>query len=143
MNTLCWLNASDLCKQYAIGGVKPTAAVAATLERVVECEPKLNALYLLKARQAEQAAAESDARWKARQALSPLDGVPITLKENLFTTGDPAPIGTSANSLTPKTANAPIADRVREAGLVLIGKTTMPDFGMLSSGQSRDRKSVV
>ena len=136
MNTLCWLNAADLCKQYAMGGVQPTAAVAGALERAGECEPKLNSLYLLKANEARQAAASSDARWTAGKPLSPLDGVPITLKENLYTTGDPAPIGTAANSLTPKTANSPIADRIREAGLVLIGKTTMPDFGMLSSGQS-------
>ena len=136
MNTLCWLNASDLSRQYAVGGVTPTAAVAATLERVAECEPKLNALFLTKAREATAAAAESDARWKAGKSLSPLDGVPITLKENLYTTGDPAPIGTAASSLAPKTVNSPIADRVRDAGLVLVGKTTMPDFGMLSSGQS-------
>ena len=136
MNTLCWLNASDLSRQYAMGGVKPSAAVEATLERIAECEPMLNALYLTKAREATAAAAESDARWKSGKPLSPLDGVPITLKENLYTTGDPAPIGTAANSLAPKTVNSPIADRVREAGLVLVGKTTMPDFGMLSSGQS-------
>lgn len=136
MNTLCWLNASDLCKQFEIGGVQPTAAVRAALERAAECEPKLNALYLLKAKVAEQAAADSEGRWRARKALSPLDGVPITLKENLYTTGDPAPIGTAAMPTTPKTVNSPIADRIREAGLVLIGKTTMPDFGMLSSGQS-------
>ena len=136
MNTLCWLNASDLHKQYTMGGVQPSDAVLATLERVGECEPKLNALYLLKAAEAAHAAAESDARWKTGKPLSPLDGVSITLKENLHTTGDPAPIGTAATSLTPKAANSPIADRVREAGLVLVGKTTMPDFGMLSSGQS-------
>ena len=136
MNMLCWLNASDLCKQYAIGGVQPIEAVQATLERVAECEPKLNALYLLKSKEATRSALESVARWKSDQSLSPLDGVPITLKENLYTTGDPAPIGTAALSTTPKTVNSPIADRIREAGLVLVGKTTMPDFGMLSSGQS-------
>ena len=99
MNTLCWLNASDLHKQYTMGGVQPSDAVLATLERVGECEPKLNALYLLKAAEAAHAAAESDARWKTGKPLSPLDGVSITLKENLYTTGDPAPIGTAATSL--------------------------------------------
>lgn len=136
MNTLCWLNASDLCKQYAIGGVQPIEVVQATLERVAECEPKLNALYLLKSKEATRSAVESGARWKSGKSLSPLDGVPITLKENLYTNGDPAPIGSAALSTTPKTVNSPIADRILEAGLVLVGKTTMPDFGMLSSGQS-------
>jgi aspartyl-tRNA(Asn)/glutamyl-tRNA(Gln) amidotransferase subunit A len=54
----------------------------------------------------------------------------------LYSIGDPAPIGTKVNSLEPKTVNSPVVDRVLEAGLAIVGKTTMPDFGMLSSGQS-------
>ena len=108
----------------------------ATIDRINECEPALNALYLNKAETARMQAAASDQRRASGKALSSLDGVPITLKENLYTTGDPAPIGTAATPLEPKTVNSPVADRVREAGLVLVGKTTMPDFGMLSSGQS-------
>lgn len=96
----------------------------------------LNALYLNKSESAAAAAAQSDTRRRAGKPRSPLDGVPITLKENLYTVGDPAPIGTAANPLEPKAVNSPVADRVREAGLVMVGKTTMPDFGMLSSGQS-------
>jgi aspartyl-tRNA(Asn)/glutamyl-tRNA(Gln) amidotransferase subunit A len=63
--------------------------------------------------------------------------VPITIKENIVTRGDPAPLGTRANeSAPPQTVDAPAAARVREAGCVLLGKTTMPDYGMLSSGLS-------
>lgn len=136
MNTACWLSASDLSRQFDVGAMTSARIVAAVLERVNECEPLVNALYLNKADSAVEAAAQSDARRKAGKPRSPLDGVPITLKENLYTVGDPAPIGTAANLLDPKTVNSPVADRVREAGLVMIGKTTMPDFGMLSSGQS-------
>ena len=79
----------------------------------------------------------SEARWRAGQPLSPLDGVPVTIKENIYTRGDPAPIGTRANEdAPPQPADAPPAARVREAGCVILGKTTMPDFGMLSSGLS-------
>jgi aspartyl-tRNA(Asn)/glutamyl-tRNA(Gln) amidotransferase subunit A len=49
---------------------------------------------------------------------------------------DLSPIGTAAGSLEPKTVDSPVAARVREAGCVIVGKTTMPDFGMLSSGRS-------
>ena len=136
MNTLCWLSAGDLIKQLASGAVTSSQIVDATIKRITECEPALNALYLNKAETAHGQAAASDQRRASGNALSPLDGVPITLKENLFTTGDPAPIGTRASPLAPRTVNSPVADRVREAGLVLVGKTTMPDFGMLSSGQS-------
>ena len=136
MNTACWLSASDLSRQLDVGGVTSAEAVHSVLERIRQCEPRLNALYLDKSQSARSAADASDARWAAGKALSPLDGVPVTLKENIYTVGDPAPIGTAANTTEPKAVNSPVADRLREAGLVLVGKTTMPDFGMLSSGQS-------
>jgi aspartyl-tRNA(Asn)/glutamyl-tRNA(Gln) amidotransferase subunit A len=136
MNTACWLSASDLSRQLDVGVVSSAEVTRAVAARVKTCEPMLNALYLNKVDAAVEAATQSDLRRKAGKARSPLDGVPITLKENLYTVGDPAPIGTAANALEPKAVNSPVADRVREAGLVLVGKTTMPDFGMLSSGQS-------
>ena len=136
MNTLCWLSAGDLIKQLPSGAVTSLNVVNATLARMAECEPSLNAIYLNKAETARARAAASDQRRASGAARSPLDGVPVTLKENLYTIGDAAPIGTLASSLDAKTVNSPVVDRVREAGLVLVGKTTMPDFGMLSSGQS-------
>ncbi len=60
----------------------------------------------------------------------------MTIKENIHTRGDPAPIGTAATADVPQPHDAPVAARLREAGCVLIGKTTMPDYGMLSSGLS-------
>src|SRR4029079_2418614 len=54
-----------------------------------------------------------------------------------YTQGDPAPIGTKANEdAAPQPADAPPAAPLREAGCRILGKTTMPDFGMLSSGLS-------
>src|SRR5207244_4120835 len=50
--------------------------------------------------------------------------------------GTPTPLGTAAADFSPAAADAPPAARVREAGCVLLGKTTMPDYGMLSSGLS-------
>jgi aspartyl-tRNA(Asn)/glutamyl-tRNA(Gln) amidotransferase subunit A len=131
--------AEALCSAYAKGKVSPVEATQAALERIGDWEPSLNAMYLVKADQALAAARHSEARWRSGQPLSALDGVPITLKENLYTAGDPAPIGSAsmmAIDPAPKEADSPVAARVREAGLVLLGKTTMPDYGMLSSGRS-------
>src|SRR5205085_717062 len=83
------------------------------------------------------AARAAEARWRAHEPCSALDGVPITIKENIYTRGDPAPIGTRANEAAPpEPADSPPAARVREAGCIILGKTTMPDYGMLSSGLS-------
>src|SRR5204862_7789329 len=65
-----------------------------------------------------------------------IEGVPTMIKENIATAGTPVPLGTAATELVPATRDAPPAARVREAGAVILGKTTMPDYGMLSSGLS-------
>ena len=84
--------------------------------------------------------ARKDAKeWRSagrRAAAGALDGVPITIKENIATKGVPVPLGTAATELAPAAADAPPAARVREAGAVILAKTTMPDYGMLSSGRS-------
>src|SRR5262249_59271726 len=78
----------------------------------------------------------AEARWRRAAAPSPLDGVPTTIKDNIATAGAPTPLGTAAGDFTPAAADAPPAARVKEAGCVVLGKTTMPDYGMLSSGVS-------
>jgi aspartyl-tRNA(Asn)/glutamyl-tRNA(Gln) amidotransferase subunit A len=131
------LSAIEVALQYEDGELSPVDVAQACLARIEACEPKLNAMYRVDREGAMAAAKASEARWRAKQPLSRLDGVPITIKENIYTKGDPAPIGTKANDDTPpQPADAPPAARVREAGCVILGKTTMPDFGMLSSGLS-------
>jgi aspartyl-tRNA(Asn)/glutamyl-tRNA(Gln) amidotransferase subunit A len=129
--------AAELASAYASGELSPVQAVRASLERIEACEPHLNAMYRVHREAALEAARASETRWRAKRPLSPLDGVPITIKENIYTRGDPAPIGTRAYEDAPaQAADAPAAARAREAGCVILGKTTMPDFGMLSSGLS-------
>ena len=62
--------------------------------------------------------------------------MPVTIKENIATKGVPVPVGTAAAELTPSPVDAPPSARLKEAGAVVLGKTTMPDYGMLSSGLS-------
>src|SRR5476651_1817775 len=110
------MSSAQVAAQYSSGALSPVDVARACLERIAACEPKLNAMYRLSpGAMAEAKAAES--RWRAQQPLSPLDGVPVTLKENLYTKGDPAPIGTKANdNAAPQAADSPAAARLREAG---------------------------
>jgi aspartyl-tRNA(Asn)/glutamyl-tRNA(Gln) amidotransferase subunit A len=129
--------AQSLAAAYGRGETSPVDATRACLARIDAWEPKLNAMYRVDRERALEQARASEARWRTGAPLSPLDGVPITLKENIYTRGDSAPIGTRANEdLPPQKDDAPAAARVREAGCVILGKTTMPDYGMLSSGLS-------
>jgi aspartyl-tRNA(Asn)/glutamyl-tRNA(Gln) amidotransferase subunit A len=131
------LTATQLSSAYARGELSPVEVARALLERIGAWEPKINAMYRVDRDGALAQARASEGRWRARRPQSPLDGVPVTIKENIYTRGDPAPIGTRANEDTPaQAADAPPAARLREAGCVILGKTTMPDYGMLSSGLS-------
>jgi aspartyl-tRNA(Asn)/glutamyl-tRNA(Gln) amidotransferase subunit A len=131
------LSAAELTAAFARGELSPVDVTRGQLERIDSWEPRINAMYRVSVEPALAAAGAAEARWRAREARSALDGVPITVKENIYTRGDPAPIGTRANEDAPaQGADAPPAARVREAGCVILGKTTMPDYGMLSSGLS-------
>ncbi|HWA39597.1 MAG TPA: amidase [Burkholderiales bacterium] len=137
MSALHQLGAAEMSRRFSRGELSPVEIARACLEHVAAWEPRLNALYRPDAEGALAQARASEARWRARRTLSPLDGVPVTIKENIYTKGDPAPIGTRANEdAPPQAADAPAAARTREAGCTLLGKTTMPDYGMLSSGLS-------
>jgi aspartyl-tRNA(Asn)/glutamyl-tRNA(Gln) amidotransferase subunit A len=130
-------SAAELSSAYSRGELSPLEVARAGLERIEAWEPRINAMYRVHREAAIAQARASESRWRSRRPLSPIDGVPVTIKENIYTQGDMAPIGTRANADAPaQAADAPAAARVREAGCVILGKTTMPDFGMLSSGLS-------
>jgi len=134
------LDASELAALYRARKASPVEVVRAVIAHIERCEPKLQALYAYDPDAALSQARASEARWADGQPLSALDGVPGTLKENIASKGTPVPVGTAASLLTPAAEDAPPAARWREAGAVLLAKTTMPDYGMLSSGLSSFHK---
>ncbi|MEO8656684.1 MAG: amidase, partial [Ramlibacter sp.] len=134
------LSAAQLMAGYRRREFSPVEVVRSVLGHIELWEHKLQALYLLRPELALAQARASEARWQRGEPLGPLDGVPVTVKENIATQGDPLPLGTAASDLSPASADAPPAARVREAGGVIVAKTTMPDYGMLSSGLSSFHK---
>ena len=130
------LGAHELVAGYRSQAFTPVDVTQAVLEHVAQWEPHLHASYLLRPELALAQARASAVRWHEGQPCGVLDGVPVTIKENIATRGDPVPLGTLASDLTPASASAPPAARLFEAGAVMVCKTTMPDYGMLSSGLS-------
>jgi aspartyl-tRNA(Asn)/glutamyl-tRNA(Gln) amidotransferase subunit A len=129
------LTATELLAKYRDGSVSPVEVIEDVLTRVDQLEPQLCALYAPDPAGARAAAHESERRWRDGTAGA-LDGVPVTVKENIATRGTPVPQGTAATDLVPATEDAPAAARLRAAGAVIFSKTTMPEYGMLSSGVS-------
>jgi len=136
MAELSALGAAELLNGYRARDFSPVEVMRAVLAQVERWEPHLRATYLLRPESALALARESEARWLRGEPCGVLDGVPLTLKDNVATAGDPWPLGTAATSTNPVPHDSPPAARLREAGAVMFSKTTMPDYGMLSSGLS-------
>jgi len=130
------LSAVELLEAYRTASLSPVEAANAVLARIERWEPHLRATYHLDPEGALASASLAEVRWRRREPAGPIDGVPLMIKDNIATKGVPVPLGTAASDLSSATADAPPAARVREAGAVILGKTTMPDYGMLSSGLS-------
>lgn len=135
MTDLADLTAVELLAGYR-SGLSPVDVAEAVLARIAKHEPTLKAFYTHEPDVVLAAARESERRWRSGSPQGTLDGVPVTIKENIATEGTPVPLGTAATELVPAPADAPAAARLREAGAILLGKTTMPDYGMLTSGLS-------
>ncbi|MFT4096575.1 MAG: amidase [Rhodoblastus sp.] len=130
------MSASALRTAYSSGALSPVEALKALISRIERLEPRVMALWATDFESALKTARESEERWRKGAPLGPIDGVPLTIKENIATTGVPMPLGTAASELAPSSADAPPAARARECGAVIFARTTMPDYGMLSSSKS-------
>ncbi|HPG79376.1 MAG TPA: amidase, partial [Piscinibacter sp.] len=130
------LSAIALLDLYHRKAASPVEVARAVLRHIGRWEPHLHATYALDPEAALVQAEASQARWLKGEPIGALDGVPAMIKENIATKGVPVPLGTAATELVPAAQDAPPAARLREAGAVILGKTTMPDYGMLSSGLS-------
>ncbi|TGN59742.1 amidase [Paracoccus liaowanqingii] len=140
MTGLNELTAAQMTEGFAARSLSPVEVTRDVLAQIARCEPQLHGMWTVDPGVAMAAAQASEARWKDGAQITcngvSLDGVPITIKENIATKGVPMPLGTRVSDMTPRPADAPPAARMRAAGAVFLGRTTMPDFGMLSSGLS-------
>jgi aspartyl-tRNA(Asn)/glutamyl-tRNA(Gln) amidotransferase subunit A len=130
------LSAVDLIEGFKAGQFSPSEVLEDVLTHVAAWEPHIKALYAFDPDGARAVAKASTARWQNGEPMGLLDGVPVTIKDNIATKGVPIPLGAASVSQVPAERDAPPAARLREAGAVIFSKTTMPDYGMLSSGLS-------
>ena len=103
--------------------------VGAVLDRIDRHNGVVNAWCCVDAEGALERARESEARWMAGAPRGLFDGVPVGIKDNLLVAGMPARFGSRLTSDAPSTQDAPAVSRLREQGAIVIGKTTMPEFG--------------
>jgi len=130
MDALWQLTATELAAGFRKAAFTPGEALRSCLARSEVVNPRLNALIALDAEAAAHAAEQSGARWREGRPLSALDGVPITIKDNLHVRGLPTHWGSRALSgFVAEHDELPVA-RLRAAGAVIFGKTNVPEFTM-------------
>jgi len=136
---LAMMPAHQLVKLFKARKASPVEAAKAALARIEAFNPQLNAFQHLDPDGALKAARASEKRWKkGGKRLSDIDGVPITIKDMVLTKGLPTRMGSLATDENgPWTVDSPVSQRLREAGTVLLGKTTSPEYGWKGVTDSR------
>ena len=134
MTQLTSCTATQLLALYQSGEASPVEATQAVLQRIQQLNPLLNAFCLVDEEAAMASARQSEQRWQAHRrdgtAVAALDGVPVSIKDLILTRGWPTLRGSqTVNPDQPWEVDAPVTARLREAGAVLLGKTTTPEFG--------------
>ena len=122
------LSAGELGAAFAAGSLTPERVLDETLARLAVVQPQVNALVAMDQEGARNAARASGLRWQRGLALSPLDGVVVTVKDNIPVAGLPCRWGSRLyENFMPTVDESPVA-RLRAAGAVILGKTNVPEF---------------
>jgi aspartyl-tRNA(Asn)/glutamyl-tRNA(Gln) amidotransferase subunit A len=130
MQDLNWLSGAELSKGFARKKFSPVDVARACLAQIAKHDGAINAMCHVDEKLALEQAAASEARWSRGEALSPLDGVPLLIKDLLLTKGWATRRGSkTVDPNQPWDQDAPSVARLREAGCVFLGATTTPEFG--------------
>jgi len=126
---LCFLSAADLRGRISRKQISPIEVTNAVLARAERLQPELNCFITLCAEPALAQARESERRIMAGEPLGVLEGIPFTVKDIVNTRGVRTTFGAVPYKNNIPDHDAVAVARLREAGGILIGKTTTPEFG--------------
>ncbi|MFM9270267.1 amidase [Halomonas elongata] len=124
------LTAGEALVLFRRRALSPVELAEDCLRRIERDNPHVNAFAHVDGDQVLATAHASEARWQAGTPCGALDGVPTTIKDLTLTRGMPTRFGSAtSNAEGPWDTDAPISRHLREAGAVILGKTTSPEFG--------------
>ncbi|KUL42118.1 amidase family protein [Actinoplanes awajinensis] len=124
------LTATEIAGGVRRGTFTAAAVVDASLARIGAVNPQVNAVTVVLAEQAREAAAALDARIAAGQDPGPLAGVPISVKENIDLTWSATTSGLPFAAGNVPAANATFVDKLLAAGAIPVARGNMPDIGL-------------
>ncbi len=128
--------ATELAALIRSKKLSPTELTKAVLERIERLNPTLNAFVTVTADLALDAAKKAEQAVMKGGALGPIHGVPFTIKDLAVTASIPTKFGSFIHEKSVPAIDAPFVRRLKEAGGVMLGKTTTPEFGWKAIGDS-------
>jgi aspartyl-tRNA(Asn)/glutamyl-tRNA(Gln) amidotransferase subunit A len=130
------LTAAQTAAAVAAGDLSAAEVTQAHLDQIAALDPQLHAFLHVAPEEALAAAAAVDARRAAGEPLGPLAGVPLALKDVFTTTDMPTTAGSRILEGWRPPYDATVTRRLREAGVIVLGKTNMDEFAMGSSTEN-------
>ncbi len=131
---LCWMPATELAALIRKKKVSPVEVIDAVLDRIARVNPKLNAFVTLTDGAARRAAKVAErALTKKGAQLGPLHGVAFSVKDLVITRGVRTTFGTPLYRDNVPTEDAPMVERMKAAGAIMLGKTNTPTFGWIGA----------
>jgi aspartyl-tRNA(Asn)/glutamyl-tRNA(Gln) amidotransferase subunit A len=131
------MTASELSALFETRDLSPVEVTEGCIARIEALDAEINSFCHFDPEASRAMAERSEERWMKGEPSSPLDGVPVAVKDLLLTKGWPTLRGSlTVDQKQAWDVDAPTVARLREAGAVLIGKTTTPEFGWKGSTDS-------
>jgi Asp-tRNA(Asn)/Glu-tRNA(Gln) amidotransferase A subunit family amidase len=128
-NDLCYLTATEAIGQFRARRLSPVELLEAQLARIERLDPGLNAIRAVRADAAREAARAAEVLYKNTPELAgPLAGVPVLLKNEHSLIGEETDVGSLLLAGQIDTENAPITQRLLDAGAVIHARTQVPEF---------------
>jgi amidase len=126
---ICYLDAVELARRIRTGELSAGEAMAAHLERIDRTNPDVNAICTFLPEQAARGAGEADAALARGEAVGPLHGLPVAVKDLVDTKGIRTTMGSPIYKDRIPAQDALHVQRLKEAGAIIVGKTNVPEFG--------------
>jgi aspartyl-tRNA(Asn)/glutamyl-tRNA(Gln) amidotransferase subunit A len=130
------MTATELRARFARRELSPVEVTRRALDKAAATQSTLNAFFVLMPEQAMAAARSAEAATMRGEALGPLHGVPLSIKDLIAVGGERYAFGSRAMAANIAPADAPSVERAKSAGAIVIGKTTTSEFGCKAVGDS-------